>query len=340
MRVCLLGEYYENLDEGMRKSSFYINKELSKNHKTLPLDLRNVTSKSFWRELKKFNPTIIHYIHGATLKSFTLLKIISLYCRNAKTVISMAHPHLSISKHLIYFIKPDLTLVQSDRMESMFKAMKCRTEFLPIGGVDIEKFNPNLKKIKNKLREKYGIDKDKFVILHAGSIKRGRNVLLLKKLQEKDVNNQVIIVGAVSTGTHQEVLHQLEKAGCIVWREYFENIEEIYALSDCYVFPVVLKKDIMWRFVADSIEMPLSVLEAMSCNLPVISTRFGGLSRVFYEGDGLFFVDGGDDFVAALENIQCGDITIKTREKVVPFSWAGIGKKIEENYAMPIGADK
>ena len=339
MKVCLLGVYNENLDEGMIKSSFYINKELSKNHQTLPLDLRTVTSKSFWRELKEFNPKIIHYIHGATLKSFTLLKIISLYCRNAKTVISMTHPHLSISKHLISFMKPDLILVQSDRLESMFKAMKCRTEFLPIGGVDIEKFNPNLKKIKDELREKYGIDKDKFVILHVGSIKRGRNVLLLKKLQEM-YNIQVIIVGAVSTGTHQEVLHQLEKAGCTVWRKYFEHIEDIYTISDCYVFPVMLKKDCMGRASADSIEMPLSVLEAMSCNLPVISTRFGGLSRVFNEGDGLFFVDGEDDFVATLENIRCGDITIKTRAKVVPFSWEGIGKKLEENYAMFVGADK
>lgn len=341
MRICLLGEYNENLDEGMRKTSFYINKELSKNHQILPLDLRNVASKSFWKELKKFNPQIIHYIHGASLKSFTLLKIISLYCRNAKTVISMAHPHLSISKHLISFIKPDLTLVQSDRMESMFKAMKCRTDFLPIGGVNIQKFNPNLRKNRDTLREKYGIDKDKFVILHVGSIKRGRNVLLLKKLQEKDVNNQVIIVGAVSTGTHQEVLHQLEKAGCTVWRKYFGHIEDIYALSDCYVFPVLpQQRDIMRETVPDSIEMPLSVLEAMSCNLPVISTRFGGLSRVFNGENGLFFVDGEDDFVATLENIRCDDITIKTREKVVPFSWEGIGKKVEEKYAMLTGADR
>ena len=75
MRVCLLGEYNENLDEGMRKTSFYIARELSKYHQILPLDLRKVTSKSFWREFKDFNPQIVHYIHGASLKSFTLLKI-------------------------------------------------------------------------------------------------------------------------------------------------------------------------------------------------------------------------------------------------------------------------
>ena len=336
MRICLLGEFFSgDLDEGMRISSYYINRELSKKHQTLPLDLRKVASKSFWRNLKEFNPQIVHYIHGASLKSFTLLKIISLYCPDAKTIISMMRPHFSITKHLISFIKPDLTLVQSDRMECMFKALNCRTEFLPIGGVDPEKFNQNLRRIKDELRAKYGINRDKFVILHVGSIKKGRNVSLLKKLQEENDNNQVIIVGAVSVGVHQEVLHQLKKAGCMVWRKYFEHVEVIYALSDCYVFPVLPKKDIR-RYVADSIEMPLSVLEAMSCNLPVISTRFGALPRVFNEGDGLFFADKEDDFIAILESIKCNNIAIKTREKVLPYSWDSIVKKNEEIYLETI----
>jgi glycosyltransferase involved in cell wall biosynthesis len=337
MKVCLLGVYNENLDEGMIKSSFYITNELSKNHQILPLDLRKVTSKSFWKNLKEFNPQIVHYIHGSSFKSFLLLKIISLYCRNVKTIISIMHPHFSTSKHLIYFIKPDLTLVQSNEMENMFKAMKCRTEFLPVGSVDIVRFNPKLKEKKNELRDKYGVDKDKFVLLHVGSIKRGRNVLLLKELQGRN-NNQVVIVGPVSTGTHQEVLHQLEEAGCIVWRKYFENIEKIYALSDCYVFPVLPpQRGIMGETVSDSIEMPLSVLEAMSCNLPVISTRFGALHRIFDASDGLFFVDKDDDFIAILESIKYNNIIIKTREKVAPYSWDNIGKKLEEIYLEMMG---
>ena len=337
MRICLLGEYNENLDEGMRKSSYYINNELSKNHKTLPLDIRKFASKSFWRDLKEFNPNVVHYIHGSSLKSFLLLKIISLYCRNAKTIISMMLPRLSIiSKHLISFIKPDLILIQSDEMERMFKAMKYRTEVLPTGGVDPEKFNPNLRQTKMELRVNYGIDNNKFVILHVGPIKKGRNVLLLKKLQENN-NNQVLIVGAVPAGIHQEVLRQLENAGCIVWTKHFKRIEEIYALSDCYVFPVMLKKDIIGRHVADSIEMPLSVLEAMSCNLPVITTRFGDLPKVFDEGGGLFFADKEEDFIVALKSIEDANTEIKTREKVLPYSWDNVGKKLEEIYLKMVG---
>lgn len=333
MRICLLGEFHGDLDEGMRKSSFHISHSLSRNHQLLCLDIRKFASKSFWRDIKGFNPEIIHYTHGSSLKSLMLLKIISLYCRDAKTIISMMYSNFStLSKQLISFIKPDLTLVQSDEMERTFKALKCRTEFLPIGGVDIERFNPDLRRKKSELRAKYGVNRDKFVVLHIGSIKKGRNILWLKRLQEESDDNQVLVVGAVSQGIQQDSLHQLEKAGCIVWTRYFEDVEEIYALSDSYVFPVLPKKDRLGRNVADCIEMPLSVLEAMSCNLPVVSTKFGALPRVFEDGNGLMFVDTHEDFFDAVEKIKDTDITIETRDKVLQYSWENIAKRLGDIY--------
>jgi len=327
MKICLLGEFSGNLDEGMRKVSFHFAEEFKKKqHQVLTLDLRDVFTKAFWKDIKNFNPDIIHYIHGPSIKSFILLKVISLYSRDAKTVMSAMHPSFSfLSRQFISVFKPDLILTQSHETEEMFKKRGCKTEFMPCG-VDVKKFTPVTVKVKEELREKYGVEKQKFVILHVGSIKRGRNVLLLKELQEKDGTNQVVIVGATSTGIEKEILHQLEKAGCIVWKEYFEEkeIQEIYALSDCYVFPATN--------VLSAIEIPLSVLEAMSCNLPVISTRFGGLDRAFEEGDGLIFADKDEDFMQGIEKIKRGGMEIRTREKVLPYSWENIAKRLEETY--------
>lgn len=333
MRICVLGEFNVDLVEGMRVSSFYIAKEISKSHQVLSLDSRKVASRTFWRRLKDFNPQVIHYIHGSSLKSFILLKSVSLYCQKPKTVISMMHPHFSISKHLISFIKPDLTLVQSDEMEHTFKSLKCRTEFLPTCGVDVEKFNPRLRNIKEELREKYGIDKDKFIILHVGHAIKGRNVLPLNKLQEEDDCQVVIVIDEkfIKQNFQKKIFHQLREDGCIIWAKYFKHIEEIYALSDCYLFPVLPKKDMLGRNIASSIEMPLSVLEAMSCNLPVITTKFGALPRVFKEGNGLFFAEGEKEILNALEKIKDG-MQLKTRDKVLPYSWENVVKRLEENY--------
>jgi len=71
----------------------------------------------------------------------------------------------------------------------------------------------------------------------------------------------------------------LKKYGFRIIDEYVPNIEEIYNLADCYVFPTFKRHN--------CIDMPLSVMEAMACNIPVISTKFGGLPKIFKEGNGL-----------------------------------------------------
>ena len=335
MKICLLGEYSGNLDEGARNISFYIAKELSKHHHVLTLDLRNIFHKAFWKAIRSFSPQVVHYIHGGSTRGFMLLRLISSQCFDAKTVTSIMRFH-PFSKYILSLFKPDLILAQSYEVEGKFRELRCETEFLPCGGVDVARFTPVTLKIKSELREKYELDEDKFIILHIGSIKSGRNVQFLKKIQIEE--NQVIIIGSTSTGIDKEIYHQLKKCGCLVLINYFEHIEELYALSDCYVFPVILKRDIIGRLVADCIDIPLSVLEAMSCNLPVITTKFGALPRILKEGDGLFFAEGEEDFINALKEIK-NDVNVKTRRKVMLYSWENVGKKLEEIYSTLIGEE-
>jgi len=322
MKVCLIGEFEGNLDEGMRKTSYYLANELRKHYQLLTIDVRDCFSKYFWNLIKRFEPDIIHYLHGPSLKSFALMKLISLYYKDAKTIISAIHPKIfPFFLKVIYILRPNLVLVQSVEMEKLFKRAGCEVYFLP-SGVDIKKFKP-VTVDRKKLREKYGISEKKFIILHVGSIKKGRNVQLLEKLQKED--NQVIIIGALSTGIEKKLLIRLRRAGCIVWPQYFKNIEEIYALSDCYIFPTPPSNKI------NSIEIPLSVLEAMACNLPVITTRFGALHRLFDEGDGLFYFDEEKEIYDIIKTIKKG-VDIKTRNKVVAFSWEELGKKLKDIY--------
>jgi glycosyltransferase involved in cell wall biosynthesis len=193
-----------------------------------------------------------------------------------------------------------------------------------LNGVDIQKFTPVGVETKQELRRKYGLLNDKFVILHLASFKKGRNLEVLKKLQLSNKQNQVLIVGRPSEHGNEDVISELKDAGCLIWNDYFPNLEEVYALSDCYIFPTVNKRN--------SIEMPLSVLEAMSCNLPVITTRFGAIPRVFKEGNGFFFVEKEEDFFKGIEEIKKGNLEVKTREKVIPYSWKNIVKRLVEIY--------
>ena len=63
---------------------------------------------------------------------------------------------------------------------------------------------------------------------------------------------------------------------------YLQSIQEIYQLADVYLFPVM--------DIENCIDVPLSVLEAASCNLPIVTTEYGELTA-FREQEGFLFID-------------------------------------------------
>ena len=319
-RICLLG-IFKRRDEGLNNVNYYLSKELTKGYSILALDTKEIFGKNFWRRLINFKPGIIHYLCGPTIRSLFITKVLGSYFR-VKTVISAIHPMLpSFFKPLVRIFRPDLILVQSQGAREMFRDLGCKTEFLP-NGVDVKRFAPVSDITKMSLRTKFGIDPKKFIILHVGHLTRVRNLEILNRMQ-KD-RNQVIIVVSGCLKKDRNLYNSLKQKGCLIWDRYFENIEEIYAVADCYVFPV--KK-------GDSIQMPLSVMEAMACNLPVITTKFEGLTETFEDGDGLFFAEREEDFLRSLEIVKEGRNVVKTREKILPYSWVNIVDKLEQVYA-------
>jgi len=97
----------------MRNITLRFAEYLSKNHQILALDLRDVFFKDFWGKIRDFKPDIIHYLHGPTIRSFILAKIISLYCRDAKIVMSGMRPVIPyLLREFVSLIKPDLILTQ------------------------------------------------------------------------------------------------------------------------------------------------------------------------------------------------------------------------------------
>lgn len=323
MKICMISDYSGVLDEGVRNTAFYLLRELSKSHKVLHTQVLDLFRRKGWRKIKDFQADILHFIPGPTAKCFMLTKALQIYGGFRRTVISATHPAVSrLLWGFIPILKPDLLLVQSYDSEIMFKKWGCRTEFLP-SGVDTDKFSPPSEKKRRKLRAKYQIDQDKTVLLHVGSIKRSRNLRLLVELQKK-LNVQSVVIGSESIPMERDLMEELVEAGCIVLRSYLPNIEEIYALSDYYIFPTISEPD--------AIEMPLSVMEAMSCNLPVISTRFRGLPRIFKEGDGFFYASNENDFLRILQATMKTALTVKTREKVLNYSWGKVASKLEDMY--------
>lgn len=319
MKVCFVGQFYEDLDEGARNVGKYLVKEF-KNSKieTISVYVNNVLNSN---KIKKFNPDIIHFILAPTWKGLLISKITSILNPNSKIIVSAVHPSIPNFK-LLKFLRPDLVLIQSKNSEKIFESLKSRTLFFP-NGVDINKFIEKNRETKNRLRRQYNIPNDKFVILHLASFQRKRNLDIFKKLQ-KDEENIVLLIGRETEKADLELIDELKNAGCEVWIKHFPKIEDIYNISDCYLFPTLEKKA--------CIETPLSVLEGMSCNLPVITTEFGSLPELFEAKNGLFFYEDEKEVFEYINVLKNEDVFIDNREKVSQYSWNCLYHKLIEIY--------
>jgi glycosyltransferase involved in cell wall biosynthesis len=319
MRICFVAYFNEQKnkgDMGTKNVALSLAGEISKNHDVLKIDIRDISS---WKKARIFKPDVIHFVLAPTTLGFVAAKIFTLYCNDTKVIMSAPNPTLS-AKWLISHLMPHFILIQSAESENFFQSLGFKTRFLP-NGVDINRFVPVSAAVKEKLREKYNISNTKFVVLHVGPVIRERNIERLTEFQGENI--QVIIIGRKPVDS--SLLSKLQKKGIVVINEYISNVEELYGLSDCYVFPTDSKSR------GACIEIPLSVLEAMACNLPVISTEYGALPRIIEGSEGFLFYKNSNDLCENINSIKNIN-TIKTRELVTQLSWAHIAKKLEGIY--------
>lgn len=270
-------------------------------------------SRELRTSLKKIEPDIILYIPEAshTFNSFIRARVLKLCYRRAKIVLfGVQHRKLSFfKKYILCFTKPDLLLLLNKMDQSYFKKNSINVKTMP-PAVDCGKFCMVSNKTKELLREKYNIPLNKTVILHVGHIKTSRNLECFIDIQKND-NVQVVIVGSTSTQMEEKLKKTLEGCGIITFTKYLHDIQEIYQLSDIYVFPV-FREDA-------AIDMPLSVLEALSCNLPVITTRFGALSEHFEEDTSFKYFNSNEELVELVKQWKLSEI--QNSKKVEQFSW-------------------
>lgn len=325
MRICLLGDISGRLDEGMKNTTNHYYIELSRTNDVLLVRPKRLASPQQWKEVVLFAPQVIHYIHGPTIRSFILTKILSLLCPKAVTVMSATRPILSKwGWRVIPFLKPNLLLVQSSKQGTDFGKLGFRTSFFP-GGIDTGQFHPVSETKKRELRKKFRIPIDKFVVLHVGHITRMRSLEVFDRIAR--INNCFIYIVAATSwvAPDESLLLQLERAGCFINTNFIPDIEQVYQMSDCYVFPGFSE--------SPSIEIPLSVLEAMACNVPVVSGRFGGLSDLFADGDGFYFADSADEILQSLNRIlHSHSEKFKTRKMVNGLSWKSLAKELIKIY--------
>jgi glycosyltransferase involved in cell wall biosynthesis len=106
--------------------------------------------------------------------------------------------------------------------------------------------------------------------------------LLIRAKQELDSALTLVVLASPTFPADPGIASALLDAGVRVHREYTTEIGDIYRAADLYLFPVDSSQ-------AGAIELPLSVLEAVHCGLPVLTTEYGALPEALKDVPGVNF---------------------------------------------------
>ncbi|PQP33250.1 hypothetical protein C6A36_00190 [Desulfobacteraceae bacterium SEEP-SAG10] len=286
LKILYIGTFSARSDEGLSQISKKYYSHFNQKYEVKYFNTFDVIKPSSIKKILKFRPDIIHYLTGPTIRSFIISWLLKqLLPGNVKTILSATRPFFNQTyAKILKFFKPDLILTQAFKWEALFLQHGIRTAFIP-NPVDLTKFK-KLKTSKAKLREKYGLPLGKKLLLHVGHIKENRKLDFLVQIRDIIQHKlyQVVVVGSTFYQKQNKLTAWLMTNDCIVIDEYLKKIEEIYNACDYYVFPLAnLSKNHYPKSYNEigSIDMPLSILEAVACGLPVISTEIDALEVLF-----------------------------------------------------------
>ena len=276
-------------------------------------------------DLRVWDPDIIHYLGGPTYLSGIILYVLRRMLDNPKVMLSLIHPNLGLGGgFLLRSVPVNVCLTESQQWHKWAQNNNLDAKCMSQSGVDVQRFSPVTGADKVVLRSELGLPANRYVVLHVGHIKEDRNLRLLCALQ-REGSLQVVIVGSTATRVEEPLLMDLRDSGCIVNIGFAPKIEQYYQAADCYVFPTT--------HTQAAIQIPLSILEAMATNLPVVSTSFGGLKDFFTSGEGLTFVDRsemGNLTAIVLRAVKCE--SVRTRANVMGFAWEVVAQRLIRLY--------
>ena len=194
-------------------------------------------------------------------------------------------------------------------------------------GVDFERFNPEIN--GSGIRERYGIEKDDFVLFFVGWLYHFAGLkeiaIELSKIKDEKPNVKLLIVGDGDAFDDLQRIrdeYQLDNQVILAGKQPYENIPVFIASSDICLLPAYPTEKIMQDIV------PIKLYEYMAMEKTVITTKLPGVMKEFGEGHGVIYVDKTEDVLKkAVELIENGTVKehgLKARGFVSKYNWDDI----------------
>jgi glycosyltransferase involved in cell wall biosynthesis len=338
--VRLAGAHVKVLCLGSMCSGYYRIDGL--NIECISMKQRTATLMDFFKlqkevveRIRDFN--VVHFAMNADGISFTpMLSLLKLAGRKIINSYLLRNLPLEIYTFFNKIVLFDLLTVTSKRLSYLFvREYKNRTKIEVIPPcVDTNFFKPRDKFV---IQEKLNLPRDSFLILTLGHFRSGRRISSLIKIVDElreEYKNIVLMVGWTGYGdvdNINEIFSLREKKGFIKIIPPTSNINLYYNAADVYV--LTAKSDSI-------IEVPISIIEALSSGTPVIAFDVNAVSEIIKNGFNGYLIEDGnfremklkiaslidDPNLLKYFSVNARNITLNN------FSYKVIGRKLYDIY--------
>ena len=271
-------------------------------------------------------PIIVHTFHGHVLRGY-FGPVRSLFFR-------LLERRLAAGTTALIAVSPQVR----DDLVALGVAPRERFVVIRLGIELDERVAPELNG-RGESRRYLGIPGDRFAVGWIGrmtAVKRTDDVLIaFKRLRDGGVDAVLCMVGDGPDRLQLEQrAHELGVARNTVFLGYQEDVAPFYAAFDALVLP------------SGNEGTPVSVIEALAAELPVVATRVGGVPDVVRDGEDGFLVEAGatDDLADRLAQLA-GDPALRARmgkqgrERVLPrYAVERLVEDIDELYRSLLSA--
>ena len=191
----------------------------------------------------------------------------------------------SIEKRLSKYTDVIITINKEDYALAKTKFLKCKNiKYVPGVGVDLTKFNLEIsEKEKISLRKSLGLNKSDFVLIFPSRLDKNKNQVFLinamKKLIANNKNIHLLLPGEDDlNGYYQKIANNLGLKKNIHFLGYRTDISKLLKISDIAVSSSLREG------------LPLNVIEAFACGLPVVSLNCRGMRDLIIDGKNGYIV--------------------------------------------------
>lgn len=195
--------------------------------------------------------------------------------------------------------------------------------FMP-NSVNTDVFHPVTTAEQQAMRQKLGIPLDKPVVVYIGRL-----------VPEKGIDLLLDAWAAVQSQAHLLIIGKGELDGMIrerVQKDYVGSVEVLGPKTNVVEY---LQAADIWTLPSRTEGLPLSLLEAMACGLPVVASRVGGIPDVVKDGvNGLLIPP--EDTVALADRLQHA---VKLDESVQELGRRAV-ETVRESFDTEVSAKK